>query len=299
MGGMPKEVREELDRQLAHPSVAILAAFGERIGQLAVLDEPWCTANVSRIFSAGVDGRDPAWETYLRYGHLDLRTFQLLRSRYGVAVAAIGVAETNLARRIAVHLASLYWYGQIDFDDEDGLLDNFFAGAPASISGRALEHLGRWLHDETPPTSEVLARLKLLWGKRFKVGRPEELEAFGWWFSSGRFEDEWALGQLRAVLAAKVLPRPAEKAAERLAALVPHHLRAALTMLDLLLQANDQGWGLHGWRGPAKAILAAGIASSNEADRHLAAQIANRLCSPEYSYSEFRSLLRTDIARVR
>ncbi len=297
--GMPAEVREELDRQLAHPSTAILSAFGERISQLAALDEAWCTENMSRIFFSGADGRDPAWETYLRYGHLDLRTFRVLRGHYVLAVADLAVADRRLARRIAVHLASLHWYGHLDFQDDDGLLDNFFAGAPPSVAGHALEHLGRWLHEETPPTSEALMRLKLLWDKRSKVGRREELEAFGWWFSSGRFEDEWALGQLREVLAAKVLPRASERVAERLANLVPRHLPAVLAMLDLLLQANDQGWGLFGWRGPARAILAAGKASINEADQHLAAQIANRLCSPAYGYSEFRSLLPVERPRAR
>ena len=289
--GLPKEVREELERQLAHPSVPILAAFGQRIGQLAALDEAWCHENVSTIFSSDADGRDPAWETYLRYGHLDARIFRVLRRRYAAAVADIGAAEKQLAKRIGVHLAQLYWHRQIDFGDEDGLLDKFFAGAPSSITGHALEHLGRLLHDDTPPTLEALARLRLLWHKRSTVGRREELAAFGWWFSSQRFDEEWALDQLRAVLAAKVLPLASEKVAKRLAALVPSHLPAVLTMLDLLLRANDQGWGLLGWRGPARAILTAGLASANEDDKRRAAQIAHRLCSPAYGYEEFRSLL--------
>jgi hypothetical protein len=127
------------------------------------------------------------------------------------------------------------------------------------------------------------------------VGRSDELAEFGWWFSSKRFNNEWSLAQLHKVLEAKVLPVAGHDVAEQVASLCPQHLSKALSILDLLLDANTQVWGLYGWRGPAKSIVAMGINSSDSDDRRLATEIASRFCSPSYGYSEFRSLEKTEI----
>jgi hypothetical protein len=293
---LPLRVRDALDRQLARPSVVVLAALGERFRQLAALDEDWCRRQVLAIFTPGSTGSDPAWETFLA-GLPDLRTFQLLRQRYAMAVADLATTDREIGERIGIHLAILYWHDQINFGDEPALLETFFDNAPSSVAASALEHVGRMLH-ETAPSPAVLTRLRLLWSKRVSVGPPDELAAFGWWFSSGRFDDDWALAQLGTVVEATALPVASEKVAARLAILAPQHLSRTLAILASLLKANTQGWGLFGWRGPAKSIVAAGINSPDSDHRRLAIEIAGRFCSPSYGYLEFRDLEKTGVNRA-
>ncbi len=189
-----------------------------------------------------------------------------------MAVTNLAIADKGIGERIGIHLAILYWHDRINFGDEPALLETFFENAPSSVAAGALEHVGRMLH-ETAPSPAVLTRLRLLWRKRVSVGQRDELAAFGWWFSSGRFDDEWALAQLRAVLEANALPVASEKVAARLATLAPQYLSRTLAILDLLLRANTQGWGLFGWRGPAKSIVVAGINSPDSDHRRLATEI--------------------------
>jgi len=293
---LPIRARDALDRQLARPSVVVLAALGERFGRLAALDEDWCRRKVSVIFTPDSTGSDPAWETFLD-GRLDLRTFQLLRQRYAIAVTDLATTERGIGEHIGIHLAILYWHDQINFGDEPALLETFFENAPSSVAAGALEHIGCMLH-ETAPSPAVLTRLRLLWTKRVSVGPPDELAAFGWWFSSGRFDDEWALAQLRTVLETKALPVASEKVAARLALLAPQHLSRTLAILVLLLEANTQALGLFGWRGPAKSIVAAAINSPDLNHRRLATEIAGRFCSPSYGYLEFRDVEKMGIDRA-
>ena len=101
-------------------------------------------------------------------GRLDRRTFRLLRQRYAMAVADLATTDRAIGEHIGIHLAILYWHEQINLGDEPALLETFFENAPTSVAGRALEHLGRMLH-ETAPSPAVLTRLRSLWTKRVSV----------------------------------------------------------------------------------------------------------------------------------
>ena len=78
-----------------------------------------------------------------------------------------------------------------------------------------LEFVGRDLYSMNATKQAILPdalpRLQVLWERRVKVARQElpphsssiELSAFGWWFGSGMFEEDWAISQLEEVLKLK------------------------------------------------------------------------------------------------
>jgi hypothetical protein len=86
----------------------------------------------------------------------------------------------------------LYRRGKIDADEPDGLLDQFYAAAPAVLRGHAIEFLGRRLQQQDDLPESAIEWMQALWGAAPGGGailgkgtgvRPE-LAPFGWWFSS-------------------------------------------------------------------------------------------------------------------
>ena len=302
--GLPEEVRRALDVKVSERSHAVRGAFVDQIHALAYHDDAWCALHVRQLFKPDKRGRDVAWETYLRYDRLlSLDVFRALRWRYRIAIeelrsdVALDKRSQELTGAIGNHLGRLYWHGQIAFGDRDRLLDKFLANAPVSVTGGFIEDIGRWLHTDGQPSHEVLVRLKALWAKRSAIGRPEELAAFSWWFSSGCFEEEWsidtflsALQALDAPAAGFFPPKFAPKVDERLAEFAPRHLAKVVSCLDLIVKANESGWAILSLRVSARTILAAALTSDDNEVRKVAETTINRLARK--GYTEFRDLLR-------
>ena len=298
--GLPHEVRKTLENSLADPSTAVRAVFGDRIAMLASLDPTWCKRHVRAMFRRDPEGRDPAWETYLEYDRLSLSGFRILRWRYKAEIGEFG-SDTGVDRRtqklaghVASHLAQLYWHGKIAFGERDHLLDRFFDSAPPSVTGGLMEQIGHWLHDDTPPSRESLVRLKALWVRRAVANVKEEMAAFSWWFSSGRFEESWAIETFWIALGTGIQPQYAPHLGERLVELLPRHLLPVVSSLELIVKADERGWSVLNWRREARTILTAALASNDARATSTAMAVVNRLCAA--GYSDFRDLLRGERA---
>jgi hypothetical protein len=300
---MPEEVRLVLERSFSGPSLAVRGTLVDRLHALANLDNGWCQSHIRLLFRSDEQGRDIAWETYLKYERLlTLDVFRMLRWRYGVAIeklqsdVVLDKRSQELAEAIGNHLARLYWHGEIAFGERDKVLDKFLSNAPGSVTGEFMENIGHWLHTDGQPTLEVLARLKALWAKRFDIRRREELAAFSWWFSSGWFEETWSIDNYLAALqtldaATCFPPRFAPKVGERLAELAPRHLAKVVACLDLIVKANESGWAILSLRVSARSILATALTSDDNEVRRVAETTISRLARK--GYTEFRDLLRT------
>jgi hypothetical protein len=298
---MPEEVRLVLERSFSGPSLAVRGTLVDRLHALAHLDDAWCESHVPELFKPDQQGRDIAWETYLKHDSLlSLDVFRVLRCRYRIAIdelrsdASLDKRSQESAEAIGNHLGRLYWHGQIAFGERDKLLGKFLSNAPASVTGEFMEDIGHWLHTDGQPATEVIARLVALWAKRLAVGRPEELAAFSWWFSSGCFEETWSIDnfltalQTLDTLAAGFPPKFAPNVGERLADLAPRYLLKVVTCLELLVKANEGGRAILSLRVPARTILSAAQTSDDTEVRNVAAATIGRLARK--GYAEFRDL---------
>jgi len=303
------EVRNVLDLHLdpgIDPSLAIRSVYGQWLNALLYLDLNWVSENLERIFPHGEEQRDlllAAWETHITFSNPTTHGFQLLREEYRRAIERIGTLpkeRTRLAdpdERLAEHLMVLYWWGELRFD-ENGLLARFYQNTSPRLRQHAFKFVGRQLKDwpgEVP--KDVLARLKGLCGSRIEavckakrcVEEAVELTPFGWWFASGKFEDSWAVQQLKRVLEISRSIEPSHLVVERLASIVKVSPLIAVECLDLIVAAEKQGWGVHIWQEHAREVLSVAIESSDEAARESAVDVVHRLGSR--GFLEFRDLL--------
>jgi len=300
--GMPEEVRLVLERSFSDPSLAVRGTLVDRLHALATLDDGWCQSHIRLLFKPNEQGRDIAWETYLKHERLlTLDLFRVLRWRYRIAIegfrsdVVLDKRGQELTEAIGNHLARLYWHGQIALGERDKLLDKFLSNAPASVTGEFMEDIGHWLHTDGQPVPEVISRLVALWAKRFAVGRPEELASFSWWFSSGCFEETWSIDSFLAALqtldtlAVGYPPKFAPNVGERLADLAPRHLLKVVRCLELIVKANESGWGILSLRVSARTIFVAALTSDDKDVRKVAEVTINRLARK--GYTEFGELL--------
>lgn len=83
----------------------------------------------------------------------------------------------------------------------------------------------------------------------------EEVAAFGWWFASGKFDDGWAIAQLKEALRLSGKTEPYELVLERLARLSTRMPVDVVECLRLIVEGDKEGWNIRTWREPKRTIL--------------------------------------------
>jgi hypothetical protein len=297
------EAREVLERHLQparDPSRAVRSVYGQWLPTLVYLDVEWVKTHLRAILPDGAafqELRDAAWDAYVVFCNPQSKLLPLLRGEYEYAVHSISVRAGSRhgrdpVERLAEHLMVFYWWGDLDLA-ADGLVSGLFSAATDSLREHALDFIGRSLCEPETPPPEVLGRLQALWESRFEVAksRPadhvEELSAIGWWFASGRFDEEWALRQLRAVVRLTRKIEPAHKVVERLADSADARPLDALQAFEEIVDADKQGWLVTLVREDAKRLMKSALSHAESHDR--AVDVLHRLGAR--GYSEFRQLL--------
>jgi len=304
------EVRVVLETHLdiqKDASLSIRAIYGQWFTMLAALDKDWIGVNITKIFP--VEGvnliyRDVAWETYLLFCSPTKDCFKMLQSQYLDAVKSIRTKDRKYRTledpdlRLAQHLMVLYWWGEIDYEEDGtGLINEFFKHASDIICSQALMFLGRNLTDEKSTIStDVLQRCKKLWENRLSIIKKssdpkrhaKELDAFGWLFVSKKFDPFWSIQNLKESIRLGGKASPTHLVSDLLTEY------AQLSPLDVveclaLIYSDEDGLIIHRWRQQTKAILSAVISSSDLQVRKAAIDLVNQLGSK--GYLEFRELL--------
>jgi hypothetical protein len=304
------EVREVLDSHLdpSHdPSLAIHAVYGLWVPWLITIDSVWVNQHLTDIFPVDErlrNLRNAAWETYIVYNGPYNNIFEVLRDEYGHAVERIGEASASENRaperpenRLAEHLMIFYGRGIISLDSPQDLLARFYEKAPDKIRAHALWLVGRDFRELEAVPHEVLDRFQVLWQHRFDTIRTSprleshtaELKAFGWLFSSMKFDDTWAIVQLRDALKLSGWADHHYMVVEYLATLSNKHPALAIECLDLMVEGDKEGWGINRWGNYPRTILVNARQSANENAQEIAVNLINRLGAR--GYLEYRNLL--------
>ncbi len=306
------EVREVLDKHLEpdyDPSLAIRSVYGQWFPWLTQLDSEWSVSRLQKIFPAEEQFRDlldAAWETYIIFNQPYNNIFNILRGEYRRAIDRIGTSSGGKRHlsdpddRLAEHLMILYARGQVGFDDSDGLFTYFLQKAPGDVRGHAIWLVGRnFIEIEGEIPSEVLERLKELWFHRINEARNSEskapyiseLSSFGGWFASAKFDNSWAIAQLREALQLAGSVEPYHLVLERLAKLAPSMPVIAIECLGLMIEGDKKRHHLYSWHEHMRAILEAAIDSQDHAAQQSAKALIDKLLARDRAYTSFRDLL--------
>lgn len=313
------EVREVLDKHLEpnyDRSLAIRAVYGQWFPWLTQLDSQWAASRLQKIFPAEEQFRgllDAAWDTYVIFNQPYNNIFKILREEYRRAIDRIGTASgkkgysSDPDDRLAEHLMILYGRGQVGLDDQDGLFVHFFQKTPGDVRGHAIWVVGRDFNEiEEEIPSEVLERLKTLWSNRINEARnavsrapyASELSAFGGWFASAKFDDQWAITQLRDALKLSGSTEPYHLVLERLAKLAPSMPAIAVECLGLMVEGDKKRRYTYSWHEHMRAILESALDSQDNTAQQSAKGLIDRLLARDRAYGGFRDLLQRNHANI-
>ncbi len=302
------EVRKVLDQHLdtaADPSLSIRSIYGQRLPWLRVLDRRWAEENRPRILPRGEpEYWHAAWDTYICYCRPYDDLLDWLREDYAFAVEQIGKHEHIWSTpeapdiSLALHLATFYWRGKLPYGK--GLLDAFYRTAGTGLRGHVLNYFGRSLCQmkETIP-AELAERLKEFWANRMETAKlgpaaaARELKEYGWWFGSGKLEDEWAINQLLEALHVVGRIDPDFMVVERLAQVSKAFPLESIKALGMMVEADTKGWNILGWRDKAKQVIRAARRSGNADARQRADELVNLVGSR--GHFDFGELLKEPV----
>lgn len=288
-------------------SYAVRAAIGHWLASLVWFDSSWVKENWPLLFPERPDLVSLAqatWGAHVQYGRLFVSTFELAPMyRFALLHPVGGDKRDNRSpdNRLAEHILTFYWWGLIELGASDSLVELLFNSGSSAQKQHAIQYVGWSLGrtDEAIPP-DVLNRLKDLWDWRFptlaaqtksadaatKEAAVEELEQFGHWFASEKFEVDWVLPRFDAVIEITGGTERAHSALKVLAEVARSMpLAAATTLEKFSLAPGKEPWRFHLWKESAKEIMQAALSSTEPGAAEKATLLVNKWTanvSPEY-----------------
>jgi hypothetical protein len=296
-------IQSILEKHLkSDPSIAVRAIYGRYFPWILHLGHDWTLGHIKDIFPTGGFNTplyDAAWETYITYVSVYNDVFEILRDQYMDAVKNLGTVTKMKSRidrdnSLVGHLMTMFWRGKLGMDDI--LFTTFWKTADTDTMGHAMDFIGRSLHSMTEPLEpEETALLKSLWKYRIdeaeaaqdKTLYQKEMDAFGWWFESGKFDEAWAIKEfLRSLDIAKGM-RSDYFVIDRLVILAESRPLEALQILEKLIRPDRPQWVIFGNENDLRTIFTRALHSPETAAQKMATDLINRLVARGYSsYSD-------------
>jgi hypothetical protein len=231
---LPPAARLLLEDRLGptETSAPVRFVIGENLNALRWLDPVWTEGALHRILPQDEDQvvlREAAWWGFLWHQTVPLDLLRILVPEYRHAIDRLDPSgpSTKSGEQLAAHVLMLARIGTIGPDSEDGLLVSLFGHASPDLTRDAIHHEGWLLYNarHEPADEAEVARLRALW--IWLAGEVETehanataVEPFGWWFASGKFDQDWALDELDRLARADVEIDYMDLVFERLRALV-------------------------------------------------------------------------------
>jgi len=306
LDAMP-EVREVLDAHLdptIEPGLMARAVYGQSIPSFAGLDWDWLRLNLGRILPE-VETDDPrfvaAWESFVSFAQPYPALLPLLTPAYRRAANRIG--RPGLVRhpispdvRLSEHLMLYYWWGRLEFEDDTGILDTFYALASDKLRSHALWFIKNLL-GQTGAPPEAYQRVQKLMERRLATAKAapsphefsEELANFGYWFASGKLAEHWALEMLLSTLRLTGRVYGDRDVMSRLVELCPRYPVECIECLRRIIEGDHERWVMVLVEGTARELLKLGLESGNPQAVLAARRLVQDLIV--LGYFEFRTLL--------
>jgi hypothetical protein len=282
-------------------SVGVREIYGMQFGLLCWLDQAWWEKQLPAMFPGDKTLRVLdrfAWNAYLRFSRAYATMLPAMRFRYERAVGALQSNDTDITegdRRFGNHFMQYYASNALQIDDP--LFTSFFAKASPKLRAQTIGDVGWHLGQEDAGELDVGVQKRFmdLWEYRLAEGMQnvnasrEELGAFGWWFASKKFPDDWSIGNLMTIVEKFRNIHPDFAVIKRLAELAPKYPYEAVRCLGIIFEEDKDGWAIHGWDNAPQVIIGE-AGKGDEKSRQEADRVANLLVAR--GHHSFKALLK-------
>jgi hypothetical protein len=285
------EVKIGVERVLADPSPALHSVLGDWLRTLFYFDPTWTVANIDAIFPETPELKPywlATWRAFADYDHPYDPAFPVLQRKYAFAVGRLQDATEEERKKmgetgLGQHLVSYYWRG-IGGEGTRDLLLSYFDLCTPTAAAHALWSLGGGLDGSEPISPQTLAALTRLWADLHahssrwpELKRREVYRQFGRWFMSGRFDEQWALHELKCAIEIGAGILDVEGVLGRLATVCADHPREVADILEPLLKDDRQLWQPLLWQAQVETVLRALLNSADASARVHAEKIVDLL----------------------
>lgn len=278
------EVRKVLEKHVdpaSDPAEPVRAALGQLFPYLYWLDRDWAAANFARVFPGEPEKsvtRRVAWASYLIHDGPSEDAFALFQNLYAAHVDSLDPSSTqdvsthSTEGSLAEHLMILLWKGRLSLSGES-LIARFFKRASPNLRKYAIAYVGTSArNNEKAIPPEIRGRLDEFWDWYLSYARSRpasavpELGAFGWWFGSGKFDDEASLDRFIATLVTGVAADAEFLIGPRLLELAPRYPQKVTKALRLAVRNTDEPSEYRHGEASAYEILEKAIESAARPD---------------------------------
>jgi len=285
------EVKTGVERMLADTSPAVHSVLGDWFRTVFFFDAHWTGENIDAIFPEPGDRRAywlATWRAFADYDQPYDPAFEVLKPKYAFAVDQLADASEELRKKmgesgLGQHLTSYYWRG-VGGDQTRDLLLRYFERCSSTAAAHALWSIGGGLEGTEPIAPATLSALMRLWSDVStqaagwpELKRREVYRQFGRWFSSGRFDNRWALFELRRSLDAGAGMLDVEDVLARLETVCGEYPREVADIVETVLKDERQLWQPLIWKSQVESLLRALLKSADETARQQADRIVNQL----------------------
>lgn len=298
------EVGKLLEAQLTRPDdyFTARAIFGRRLGLLYWLDKSWLEKHADTIFDLHAIEQEPskaygwaAWNTFLYACLPHIEFYKILREQFRYAVDQAAEVEVKRIGHqdpfelLGEHLIVLYGRGNLGEDAkdawtaDDGIIKKLVTQSHESVRSHAVQFAGGSLpEDGTDVPDGAIDRFIYLWEQYWEAVGQEDAKqnpnsyVFGRWFSCGAFEPAWSIEQLEKFVEAAPKADPDHMIMERLATICEVDPRRSARIVGMMVEGDDEGWRVGGWKKEAKAILSVAMKAGGES-KAVAEQVIDRL----------------------
>jgi hypothetical protein len=295
------DVLENHLNPLHDPSPTIRAVYGWRFPNLAYLDHAWAIEKKGQIFPKSIKERqfwNASWSSYIGFNGANKNMLTDLYTEYMHSVSSIKNSRLKIEMGInpndhlVEHLILFYAWGEIDLNSD--IITTFWNNAPIELRGHAIRFIGT-AKKGAPP--ETIARLRLLWERRFEVIRNvddrsqyiDELKTFGWIFVSTAFSDKWVISNLEEVLSFCSEVDNHHGVVERLANISDNYLSQSIVLIGKMIEGDKNGWGVSLWSTNIRKILSKALESTNSVAKNKAEILINKLTA--HGHFDFKDLI--------